>query len=236
MVEHARLANATPRERPGVFSALTWLKRSTAVPGTLAVLVQEDIAVPSWLQITFRNIDASPSVEAKIRERARELERFHDRIVSCRVIIETPNRRRHGDLYHVRVDLKVPGKEIVVKRDPPEHQAYEDVYVAVRDCFDSLRRQLEDHVRRRRGDVKTHEVPAHGNIANLVAEHDYGFIRTSDGSEVYFHRNAVSNGGFDRLRVGDEVRFFLQSAEGEKGPQASGVIAIGKHHLPPQSG
>jgi hypothetical protein len=74
--------------------------------------------MPSWLQVTFRNIDASPAVEAKIRERARELEQFFDRIVSCRVVIEAPNRRRHGDLFHIRVDLKVPGKEIVVKRDP----------------------------------------------------------------------------------------------------------------------
>lgn len=190
--------------------------------------------MPSWLQITFRNIDASPAVEAKIRERARELEQFFDRIVSCRVVIEAPNRRRHGDLYHIRVDLKVPGHEIVVKRDPPEHHAHEDIYVAVRDSFDAVRRQLEDHVRRQRGDVKAHDVPAHGHIASLIAERDYGFINASDGTEVYFHRNAVANGGFEKLRVGDEVRFSLHSGEGEKGPQASAVVPIGKHHLPPE--
>jgi ribosomal subunit interface protein len=189
--------------------------------------------MPSWLQITFRNIDASPAVEAKIRERARELEQFFDRIVSCRVVIEAPHRRRHGDLYHIRVDLKVPGHEIVVKRDPPEHHAHEDIYVAVRDSFDAVRRQLEDHVRRRRGDVKVHDVPSHGRIANLIAEQDYGFINASDGGEVYFHRNAVANGGFEKLQVGDEVRFSLHPAEGEKGPQASAVVPIGKHHLPP---
>ncbi|WP_020698432.1 HPF/RaiA family ribosome-associated protein [Reyranella massiliensis] len=189
--------------------------------------------MPSWLQITFRNIDASPAVETKIRERARELEQFFDRIVSCRVVIEAPNRRRHGDLFHIRVDLKVPGKEIVVKRDPSEHHAHEDIYVAVRDCFDAVRRQLEDHVRHRRGDVKAHAVPAHGKVASLMAERDYGFIDASDGAEVYFHRNAVADGGFEKLAVGDEVRFSLHSGEGEKGPQASNVVAIGKHHLPP---
>lgn len=189
--------------------------------------------MPSWLQITFRNIDASPAVEAKIGERARELEQFFDRIVSCRVVIEAPNRRRHGDLFHIRVDLKVPGKEIVVKRDPPEHHAHEDIYVAVRDCFDAVRRQLEDHVRRQRGDVKAHEIPAHGRVASLMAERDYGFIDASDGTEVYFHRNAVASGGFEKLTVGDEVRFALHPEEGEKGPQASNVVAIGKHHLPP---
>ena len=192
--------------------------------------------MPAWLQITFRNLDASPSVEARIRERAREMEQFFDRIVSCRVVIEAPKHRRHGDLYHIRVDLKIPGKEIVVKRDPPEHHAHEDIYVAIRDCFDAVRRQLEDHVRRRRGDVKSHVVPAHGRIARLIAEGDYGFISASDGTEVYFHRNSVADGGFEKLSVGDEVRFSLHPAEGEKGPQASSVVPVGKHHLASVSG
>jgi ribosomal subunit interface protein len=187
--------------------------------------------MPAWLQITFRNLDASPSVEAKIRARVQELERFFDRIVSCRVVIEAPKHRRHGDLYHIRVDLKLPDKEIVVKRDPPEHHAHEDVYVAIRDCFDAVRRQLEDFVRRRRGDVKFHEVPAHGRVVRLIAEGDYGFISASDGTEVYFHRNAVTNGSFAKLTVGDEVRFSLHPLEGEKGPQASSVTRVGKHHL-----
>jgi ribosomal subunit interface protein len=191
--------------------------------------------MPTWLQITFRNMETSPAVEAKVRERVGELEQFYDRIVSCRVMIEAPHQRRHqGDLYHIRVDLKVPGREIVVKRDPPEHHAHEDIYVAVRDCFDAVRRQLEDHVRRQRGDIKGHEVPVHGRIANLIAEKDYGFIDASDGTEVYFHRNAVADKGFDKLVVGDEVRFALHPGEGEKGPQASAVVPIGKHHLSPE--
>ena len=188
----------------------------------------------TWLQITFRNMGTSPAVEAKVRKRAEELERFYDRITSCRVVIEAPHRgHRQGDLYHIRVDLKVPGREIVVKRDPSEHHAHEDIYVAIRDCFDAVRRQLEDHARRERGDIKAHEIPDHGRIANLIAEKDYGFIDASDGTEVYFHRNAVANEGFSKLAVGDEVRFALNPGEGEQGPQASAVVLIGKHHLPP---
>lgn len=188
------------------------------------------------LQITFRNLDASPTVEEKVRERAEELERFYGRIMSCRVVIEAPTRRQHkGRLYHIRVDLKVPGKEIVVKRDPPEHHAHEDIYVAVRDCFDAVRRQLEDHARHRRGATKVHETPSHGRIARLFAERDYGFITAADGEEVYFHRNAVVDNRFDKLTVGDEVRFVVHPGEGEGGPQASTVIPIGKHHPePPQ--
>ncbi|SJZ53912.1 ribosomal subunit interface protein [Enhydrobacter aerosaccus] len=184
----------------------------------------------NWLQITFRNMDASEAVEARIRERAAELEQFYDRIVSCRVVIEAPHRRHEqGKLFHIRVDLKVPGREIVVKRDPEQHHAHEDIHVAVRDCFDAVRRQLEDHVRRQRGDVKGHEVPGHGRIRDLIAEKDFGFIEASDGTEVYFHRNAVANRGFDKLKVGEQVRFSLHP--GEKGPQASSVTPMGKHHL-----
>ena len=110
------------------------------------------------LQITFRNADTSPSVEAKIRERVDELEQFFNDITSCRVVIKAPSRHhREGGLYHIHVDLKVPGREIVVKRDPSEHHAHEDIYVAVRDCFDAVRRQLEDHARRQRGDIKVRE-------------------------------------------------------------------------------
>ena len=115
------------------------------------------------LQITFRHMDTSDAVAARIRERAEELERFFDRIMSCRVVVECRHpRRQQGNLFHVRVDLKVPGREIVVGRDPAAHHAHEDVYVAIRDAFDTTRRLLEDHVREARGDVKLHAVPDHG--------------------------------------------------------------------------
>lgn len=59
-------------------------------------------------------------------------------------------------------------------------------------------------------------MPSHGKIARLIAEGDYDVIEASDGSEVYFHRNAVARGGFSKLTVGDEVRFALYPGEGEK--------------------
>lgn len=186
------------------------------------------------LRITFRNLDRSEAVEAKVRERVDELEQFYNRITGCRVVIEEPTRRqRKGNLFHVRVDLSVPGREIVVKRDPPAHHAHEDIYVAVRDCFDAVRRQLEDHVRRTRGDVKAHESPSHGRVARLAAADGFGFITAADGREIYFHRNAVGGSGFAKLKIGDEVRFAMHEGEGEKGPQASTVTPIGKHHPDP---
>ena len=186
------------------------------------------------LQITFRHMDTSDAVAARIRERAAELERFFGRIMSCRVAVECRHpRRRQGNLFRVRVDLKVPGRNIVVGRDPAAHHAHEDVYVAIRDSFDTTRRLLEDYVREARGDVKLHAVPDHGRVARLLPEQNCGFILGADGNEIYFHRNSVANGGFDKLALGDEVRFVAQRAESAEGPQASTVVPLGKHHLPP---
>ena len=185
------------------------------------------------LQITFRHMDTSEALEAYIRERAEELDRFFDRIVSCRVAVEPQHaRRQKGNLFRVRVDLNVPGREIVAGYDPVDH-AHEDAYVAARDSFDAVRRQLEDYVRERRSEVKLHAVPDHGRVARLIAEQDYGFIASADGSEIYFHRNSVANGDFDKLAAGDAVRFVVDETESAKGPQASTVIPLGKHHLPP---
>ena len=186
------------------------------------------------LQITFRHMDTSDAVAARIRERAEELERFFDRVMSCRVVVECRHPRcLQGNLFRVRVDLKVPGRNIVVVREPAAHHAHEDVYVAIRDSFDTTRRLLEDYVREARGDVKLHAVPDHGRIARLLPEQSCGFILSADGNEIYFHRNSVMNGGFDKLAVGDEVRFVAQHGESAEGAQASTVVPLGKHHLPP---
>jgi len=180
------------------------------------------------LQVVFRNMQPSEAVEAKIRERAGELEQFYQPIISCRVSVEAQHKHHHqGNLFHVRVDLRVPGAELVASREPGEHHAHEDVYVAVRDAFDALRRQLEDHSRRRRGDTKSHEAPRHGRIVEINPE--YGTIETPDGRAVYFHRNSVVDADFDGLDVGAEVRFAEEA--GEEGPQASSVYVIGKHHV-----
>ena len=186
------------------------------------------------LQITFRHMASSDAVTTRIRERAEELERVCDRIMSCRVVVECRHPRRHqGNLFRIRIDLKVPGREIAVGRDPAAHHAHEDVYVAIRDAFDATRRLLEDYVREARGDVKVHAVPDHGRVARLLPEQNCGFIQSADGNEIYFHRNSVTNGGFDKLAVGDEVRFVAQHSESAEGSQASTVVPLGKHHLPP---
>lgn len=182
------------------------------------------------LEITFHNIDRSPSMEAEIRRRAKTLERFTADIVSCRVTVEAPHKHhRHGRLFHVSVDVRLPGSEIVVNRDPSEHRAHEDAYVAIRDAFRAARRQVQDAVRKRRGDVKTHQAPPHGTISVINPDADFGRIKTPQGREIYFHRNSIVGRKFDHLKVGDEVRFSEEP--GARGPQATSVQLIGKHHM-----
>jgi ribosomal subunit interface protein len=113
------------------------------------------------LQITFHGISPSAAIEAAIREKAAKLEQFHHRIMSCAVVVEIPGRHKQkGKEFVVRIDLKVPGGEIVVN-----HDHHEDVYVALRTAFDAARRKLEDMLRRQRGEVKSHEPEFTGQVS-----------------------------------------------------------------------
>lgn len=182
------------------------------------------------LQITFRNMEQSDAIEAKIREKADKLNQVCEDIMGCRVVVE-PSHKHHqkGNHYKVRLDITVPDDEIVVSRAPDQRQSHQDVYVAIRDAFDAARRQLEDYVRRRRGDTKSHEPPPQGRVAQLAPEADHGMIETSDGRIIYFHRNSIVNSDFSELEVGTEVRFVEEP--GEQGPQASTVYVTGRQPL-----
>jgi len=172
------------------------------------------------LQLTFRNMPHSKAIEDKINVKAAKLDKYYDRIMSCRVVVEESQRRQHqGKLFSVRIDITVPGKELAVTR-----QENEDPYVAVRDAFDNATRQLEEHARRKRGEVKSHEEPQDGRIIRIFPEQSYGFIITPDHREIYFHRNSVLNNDFNRLTFGVSVTFIEE--RGEEGPQAARVAVI----------
>jgi ribosomal subunit interface protein len=184
------------------------------------------------LEIRFRQMDPSPAVEARIREKAADLERFSDRITGCRVIVEQEHRHhRQGNLFRVRVEIDAPGKALAVAHSGPKDHAHEDVYVAIRDAFNAAVRRLEDHVREQRGKVKMHEVPRHGAVRMVDHAGGFGFIDTAEG-EVYFHRNSVVGGEFAALESGSEVRLEVAERESDEGWQATTVRPIGKHHLP----
>ncbi len=180
------------------------------------------------LQIAFHGVPHSPAVEARIREQAQTLEACYARITSCRVVVDVPHRHhRDGNAYQVRIDLTVPGAELVAKPAPVPGTA-NDLDAVIIEAFDDARRQLDMHLERARGYVKAHETTPHGRVSRLFREQGYGFLTTTDGREIYFHRNSVLNGGFTRLEVGTEVLFAEE--QGEKGPQASTLKSVGRHN------
>lgn len=179
-------------------------------------------------EVAFRNVEVTEPLRKQIQDGIRELERVFDRLTSCRIMVEQPDRRhRSGNLYQVRINLTMAGNEVVVSRSPTEHRENEDLRQAVGEAFDRAKRALVEFARKERGDIKSHETPAHGRVGRLFP--DYGFIVGSDGQEVYFHRNSVVRGSFEGLDEGTEVRFVAES--GEDGPQASTVHVVGKHHV-----
>lgn len=118
------------------------------------------------LQITIRDVDQSEALETHIRDKAKKLDEFFDHIMSCRVVVEVPHKHHHqGKQFNVRIDIGVPGSEIVVNRDHAE-----DVYVALRDAFDAAKRQLEDYARKLRGGIKTHEPARTAESDDMAAE------------------------------------------------------------------
>ena len=110
------------------------------------------------LQVTFRNLDRSEAVETRIRQQLERLERHHRHLVGCRVAVElTHHRHRKGNHFRVRIEISVPGAELVANREPDEHDAHADVYVAIRDAFTAVTRQLDELAGRKggRGRVQT---------------------------------------------------------------------------------
>lgn len=181
----------------------------------------------SPLEIAFLNTESSAALEAKIRERAEKLHRYFKHINSVHVVVDMPHRSQHNRLaYHVTVEVRVPGKEIAVSRDPGAGDHF-DPYLAVRDAFDAMDRRLESFSQTVRGDVKTLEGLPQGRIRRLLP--DYGFIETTDGQDIYFHRHAVLNEGFDDLEVDQTVELsIIEGADNGMGPQATMVRAIGQ--------
>lgn len=183
------------------------------------------------VQITYRDFDPPQFADERIRERIVRLENIFPRVTACRVVAESPHRRhRKGKLYAFRIDLTVPGGELSVNRTQNDKHAHEDFFVAMRDAFNAMEQQLRTQAERGQGRTKTHEVPPHGRIGRMFPDH--GFIVDSEGAEIYFHANSVVDADFESLQEGDAVRFTAAEDESDKGPQATSVRPIGKHHLP----
>ncbi len=176
------------------------------------------------MEITYRGVEKTSDVEELIQAKAAKLDKICDSIISCRVAIEKPHEHQQsGNPFRVRINMRIPpGHDLVVKRESTDGFLHETLPVVVSGAFDAAFRQLKKMMEKQQGQVKAH--PQQENVAyvsHLNTEEGFGFIKTQEGRELYFHRNSVLNNDFERLEIGTGVRFAAD--EGEEGPKASTV-------------
>lgn len=177
------------------------------------------------VEISYRGVDKSEAIETLVREKAARLDKFCDHITRCDVIIEHPNQaQQSGSPYRVRIDVTVPpGHELIADEKPGKHDMHEPLAKVVNDAFKTMERQLKDLVQRQHHQVKSHDEPR-ALVTKLFTAEGYGFITDLQGRDVYFHRNSLVNGDFERIKIGSEVRY--EEEHGEKGPQATTVKIV----------
>lgn len=182
------------------------------------------------LDIAFHNMDSSEWLEADIRERVAKLEKRCHRLIGCRVSVEKlHNSRRSGNVFDVHIVLSLPGRDLVVSREP--HRAHEryvhpDVRTSVRDAFAAAERQIEAFMEARREDTTAPTAHAMtGQVTLIEPGADHGFILTNTGTQLYFHRDSVTDAAFETLKVGDVVHYVEE--EGDAGPTAT-KVRVGK--------
>lgn len=181
------------------------------------------------VEIVFHNMDRSPAVEAKVRERVERLERRFGRLTSRRATLDAPHRHhRKGKHYAVRLEAHVPTGILTIDREPGDNFAHQDILVAIRDAFDAMERKIKAWAETHSGRPEAHVAPLQGRIAELHSDRDFGQIALTDGRLVYFHRHSVLEGNFDDLARGDTVELAVAEGDSPNGPHASTVRSISR--------
>jgi ribosome-associated translation inhibitor RaiA/cold shock CspA family protein len=189
------------------------------------------------LEIAFQHIEPSEAIEGQIRDRVTKLERLYGRMTSCRVHIDQTARNSNDTVPPVvRIEIGVPGsKDIVVSHEPDRLQRRfqtPDIRNAIKDAFGIAERQLVElknqRTRRTKQPMHDEENQFLGQVAEVLPGEDHGFILTNEGGSLYFHRNGVLIGDFDKLRRGDEVHYVEEV--GDTGPIAV-KVRVKNHKL-----
>jgi len=178
------------------------------------------------LDIAFHNMAPSELMQAEIRRHAEKLQARHPRLIGGRVSVERLHtQHRRGNVVEVHIILSLPGADLAVSREP--HHAKDrfvnaDAYVSIREAFRAAERQLQSAEPRGPQDLVTpNGSAALGQVAQMLPGSDHGFILNNVGSQLYFHRDSVTNGNFASLRPGDPVHYVEEA--GDSGPVASKV-------------
>lgn len=180
------------------------------------------------IEIAFHNHPKSDWAESEIRDHVARLEDIYDRLTTCRVRVDQRANNANSTIPPVvRIEISVPGKDIVVAHEPDHLQRKfqtPDLRNAINEAFRIAERRLTQY----KGQLEDRSAAGQdaasaylGQVAEITPARDYGFLLTASGGLLYFHRNSVLSGDFDRLKVGSEV-YYVEEA-GDTGPIASRV-------------
>jgi cold shock CspA family protein/ribosome-associated translation inhibitor RaiA len=182
------------------------------------------------LEIAFHNLDSIPWAEEEIRARVAKLEKIYDRLVSCRVRVDQRNdNSNHTIPPVVRIEMGIPGRKDLVVSHEPNHlqQKFQapDLHNAINEAFRIAEDQLADFKEQIQG--RTKEIHHHsenqmlGQVADIDPSGDFGFVLTNSGGMLYFHRNSLLSGDFEKLKRGTAVHYVEEM--GDTGPTAAKV-------------
>ena len=179
------------------------------------------------VEIAFHNMESSPWAEQEIRTRIQKLEKIYDRLTSCRVRVDQRTKTGGGTIPPVvRIELGIPGRKDLVVSHEPDHLQRKfqtpDLHNAIHEAFRIAEDQLVELKNQRQGRTREPQHDAENQFLGQVAERnpgqDFAFLLTKEGGLLYFHRNSLLSGDFDKLRQGDEV-YYVEDV-GDTGPTA----------------
>lgn len=184
-------------------------------------------------KISFHNVDASAALETRIREKIAKLEKRFPNLVGLSVVVDSAHHHQQkGRLYTVKIDVTLPGGELVVSMHPGKNPTKHDkIFAAMNDAFLAIEKQLIRFRAPMRKETKSRAKHWQiGVVSNISSDDGFGFLTTGDG-EIYFHKNAVENERFSELDIGSKVRFVSADQPGNDGPHASVVRLPGRNKV-----
>lgn len=178
------------------------------------------------LDIAFHNTEPSAAVEADIRRHVDKLAERHQHLIGCRVSVEAlHNQHRTGNIFEVHITLSLPGRDLAVSRAPhhaKERRAHPDIHASLKEAFRAAERQLSSFKDKPGQDSAAPSGSAlTGQVAQVIPGEDHAFILNNLGTQLYFHRDSLTRGEFEALKVGDPVHYVEE--QGDAGPVATKV-------------